>query len=402
MNSQYMKVNPNELVIDLPIDRAKVTELMESIKAYGLLQSPNIWLKEMRIIDGFHRVVACQCLGLPEIDCIVTECDEEAFWDARIIAARPHATISNQRLAVWVLDSWKSSQWYRTIDRNLVQDTIDRLVHVHIHSENPEIIALAESIWGASEEAFAWFDEKAKKWGVDPWKILESLGFGYIAKNRKGYSSEGDLIGAVNDIVGLSVVEATAVGFQTKPILKRFDTIEEGAKITAQWIEDARQGAKGSLFDRVKQDQEERWQAELMERKQAREKEEARLNEFSKTPAGQAELRKQNLARLDRKIDAIFDSLEALEIAEFPESLRRLTSLIVAIENKMVDAFPDRMVKSKANPILLENIKLQEQIKEQQRKIESLERALNSKQATTKGLPEAAALSSSEIELMAN
>lgn len=404
MNSQYMKVNSNELVIDLPVDEAKVTELMESIKAYGLLQSPNIWLKEMRIIDGFHRVVACQRLGLPEIDCIVTECDEEAFWDARIIAAKPHSGISEQRLAKWIIDCWKSSEWFVPFDEQRSRDEFGRFSasgHAGGWSDMDKI-AVAQALWTMHENKSIrlWFHDKAKKWGVEPQRILTSLGFLNMFDRKKG-SGAHHVLDNIVESTNVSVLEAQAIAPQIAHI-KLADVKTEG-ELAVQWVKDKKDSKTNLNFRDYAKIEESRLVREIVDKSEQKLKLERERHElFFKSPAGKAELHKQALAKLDREIDVIFNSVEFLDISEFPESLRRLTSLISAIENKMEEAFPDHVKKTKVNPFIAENIELRRQLQEQQRKIESLERALNSKQASTKGLPQAAALSSSEIELMAN
>lgn len=401
MNSQYMKVNPNELVIDLPVDEAKVAELMESIKTYGLLQPPNIWLNGMRIIDGFHRVVACQRSGLTEIDCIITDCDEEAFWDARIIAAKPHSSISGERLAVWMLDSWKASKWYKLVDENKVKKERELLVFTPILTSDHDRLSLAEAIWGAdSDEAVNWFEEKAKKWGVGIKQVLRVLGFGYLEKYMDQFTTEGEILAAVDDEIVLSATEASALVFQANHLKKNFDSPEDQKRIASEWILAARNGKKEPLSEIVQRRKKEQ---EAEERKKAlRAKEEAHLRyfEYAKTPAGQAELHKQKLAMLDRDIDIVFKHVELFDITEFPESLRRLTSLISAIENKMEEAFPEHVKPTKVNPIIAENIELRRQLQEQQREIESLKRALESKQVSEQKFPSTAAIPGVLIETM--
>ena len=82
--SNIMMVNPNEIVIDMPVDEQNVTQKMESMKERGIIQPVTLWLQGMRVIDGFHRSVAAQRLGWTEIPCYVVDCSEDAFWDARI------------------------------------------------------------------------------------------------------------------------------------------------------------------------------------------------------------------------------------------------------------------------------------------------------------------------------
>ena len=401
MNTQYMKVNPNELVIDLPVDEAKVGELMESIKAYGLLQSPNVWLSGLRIIDGFHRVVACQRLGLSEIDCIVTDCNEEAFWDARIIAAKPHSSISGERLAIWMLEAWKASKWYKPVDEKKVSAERERLVFTPIMTDDLDRIALAEAIWGVDEdEALSWFEEKARKWGTKIDNVLSVLGFGFLERYMDPvFTAEGKILEAVDDAVTLSALEASALAFQSVHLKKNWDSIDDSKRIATEWILSSREGKKETLHDLADRRKAEERAEHRKRNEEARDKENRRYLEYAKTPAGKAEAREQQLAIADGQISSIFVYLENLNIAGLPEALRRLTSLISVIENKMEEAFPEHIKKTRVNPIIAENIELRKQVEAQGRKIESLERALKSKKAVSARLSDVVASSGHEIEM---
>lgn len=394
MNSQYMKVNPNELVIDLPVDEAHVAELMESISRVGLREKPTIWLNDMRIINGFHRVVACQKLGMIDIDCFVDDGDEEAFWDARIIAAKPHAKISNERLAVWIIDSWKVSRWYKPVDIEQIKKEYEQYGReLPSTLQFPDKIAAAQALWTMDQDEGVkfWFADKAKRWGVNPRAILSALGFPGLTDKNNNY-----LLEPVVDRIGASVVEALAI----KPHLSnfRYQGTEKDIDFATKWAEERRAKTTDlSLNDYKIKEKLDRQHLEEEERR----KEKQRQIQWMETEAGKAELRKKSLAALDREIDDIFESIESLDISNFPEALRRLTSLIMLIEDKMGDAFPEHIRKTKANPIIAENIELQRQILENQQEIESLKRALNSKQTATAKLIDTAAFSSSEIDKMA-
>lgn len=111
MNAESMMVDPNELVIDMPVDEANVKVKMESLAANGVIQQVTVWLQDMRIIDGFHRTEAARRLGWTAIPCRVVDCSEAAFWDARIQSARQHHTIERQRLEAWIVSCWDSTEW---------------------------------------------------------------------------------------------------------------------------------------------------------------------------------------------------------------------------------------------------------------------------------------------------
>jgi ParB family transcriptional regulator, chromosome partitioning protein len=64
-----IKVGPNRR----PVKEHKVSELMESIKASGLL-NPITLDQDLNLIAGLHRLTACKLLGLEQINCNVIIC----------------------------------------------------------------------------------------------------------------------------------------------------------------------------------------------------------------------------------------------------------------------------------------------------------------------------------------
>lgn len=131
MNAETMMVDPNELVIDMPLDEANVKTKVESMRNNGMIQDVTVWLQDMRIIDGFHRTEAARRLGLPAIRCKVVDCPESAFWDARIQSARQHHTIEGERLQVWIRECWRNSDW---------PDVIAVMKDGQIRATNPDVI----------------------------------------------------------------------------------------------------------------------------------------------------------------------------------------------------------------------------------------------------------------------
>jgi ParB family transcriptional regulator, chromosome partitioning protein len=59
-----------------PLKDQKVAELMQSIKANGLL-NPITLDQNFTLIAGLHRLTACQMLGFTEIECKVVTCDSD-------------------------------------------------------------------------------------------------------------------------------------------------------------------------------------------------------------------------------------------------------------------------------------------------------------------------------------
>lgn len=493
MNTQYMKVNPNELVIDLPVDEANVQKKMDSMRLDGVVGQPiAIWLNGSRIIDGFHRTVAAQRLGWAEIDCVVTDCDEERFWDLRIQSAKQHASIEQKRLEAWIVACWNSTEWddeliqsdIQTLcesDKGIVDFVQDELLKqknalekidflkvkskyanyvplwmkrvddfcrknevntwleladisdARLRKEIPGISPYINEIrkiqasylvklsqkttklsadgyfknkkaaaaliaaWGvygngASSQIREWFEDKAKKWDLTIYGICRVM-FDSFAENNEEFHLFSDYFRRLGHFSrNYSLSEIT--------VLDKADALN--TEVLIQFAKQKKSGKKLGDFIAEKQERDRLSEEKEKEKNEAiRKVTEDTFHDLNKAPISQAEVRKQKLAGLDRQIDSVFKSIELLQIDGFPEVARRLTSLIDLIENRIEESFPDLAQKTKVNPIIAENIELRRQAEEQKRKIESLERALNSKQGSTKMLPKTQAFSSIEIEAMA-
>ena len=59
-----------------PLKDQKVAELMQSIKANGLL-NPITLDQNFTLIAGLHRLTACKLLGFTQIECKVVNCDAD-------------------------------------------------------------------------------------------------------------------------------------------------------------------------------------------------------------------------------------------------------------------------------------------------------------------------------------
>ncbi|MBF2004887.1 MAG: ParB N-terminal domain-containing protein [Chlorogloeopsis fritschii C42_A2020_084] len=59
-----------------PLNDQKVAELMESIKANGLL-NPITLDQNLNLVAGLHRLTACKLIGLNEIECCIITCEDK-------------------------------------------------------------------------------------------------------------------------------------------------------------------------------------------------------------------------------------------------------------------------------------------------------------------------------------
>jgi ParB family transcriptional regulator, chromosome partitioning protein len=64
-----------------PVKENKVSELMESIRASGLL-NPITLDQDLNLVAGLHRLTACKLLGLEQINCNIITCED--FSQARL------------------------------------------------------------------------------------------------------------------------------------------------------------------------------------------------------------------------------------------------------------------------------------------------------------------------------
>jgi hypothetical protein len=173
-----MMINPQDIVIDMPCSRPRVDELKASIQQVGMIQPITLWLSGQRVIDGFHRSIAAQELGLSEVPAVIVDCDEEAFWDARIQSAKQHAEIADERLAEWLFQSWRVSDFGQSKDdeelfRYVYDNRLDGYIHLGRTCEGPYM----QTGFGEKRidnDFTVWFKNKCQNWGR-PWPDVAKL-----------------------------------------------------------------------------------------------------------------------------------------------------------------------------------------------------------------------------------
>lgn len=140
------------LVNEVPVDPVHVRELADSIKVSGPIAPVMVRQDTHELIDGFHRVAAMQELGFTHVECILTPCDDETFWDLRIMSASLHKSIAFARATDWVQECFAVSPW------------ASRFKSAHVL-----FVAARQGI--LEPEAHAWVTEKSQKWGLAPTTI---------------------------------------------------------------------------------------------------------------------------------------------------------------------------------------------------------------------------------------
>lgn len=160
IQTAFMTVDPAEIVIDMPISPANLAAKKASIAESGIVQPITLWIRDLRVIDGFHRAAAAVELGLKAVPAVVVDCSEEAFWDARIQSAKQHHGIEADRMTVWMLNCWQASALAQTGDRQ------EWLRHVYKANQTGET--------GESLPFVQWFANHAQKWGAKDWSTVAS------------------------------------------------------------------------------------------------------------------------------------------------------------------------------------------------------------------------------------
>lgn len=144
---RYVSLPIAELVSDVPVDPLHARELADSIMSRGQLAPVIIREETKEVIDGFHRIAAMKELGFNEVECVLTPCDDEGFWDFRIIQASLHKNVTFARAIDWMDKVFQLSPW------------TSRYKNAHILFERAE----AKS---APQEVQEWAERKAKVWGL--------------------------------------------------------------------------------------------------------------------------------------------------------------------------------------------------------------------------------------------
>ncbi|MDI6814911.1 MAG: ParB/RepB/Spo0J family partition protein [Dehalococcoidales bacterium] len=169
---RYISLPTKELVSDVPVDPVHTKELADSIKTKGQL-APVIIREETReIIDGFHRVAALEELGFDHVECVLTPCDDEGFWDFRIIQASLHKNVSFARAIDWIERVFELSPFAS-----------------HYKSAYTLFSSVLEG--KASKDAEIWAQDKGRLWGlslstIEQWLYTQqSLAKDLLAKAKE-------------------------------------------------------------------------------------------------------------------------------------------------------------------------------------------------------------------------
>ncbi len=392
-NSDMMMVNPGEIIIDMPVDEQNVLQKMESMKANGIIQPITLWLHGMRVIDGFHRVVAAQRLGWTEIPCYVIDCSEDAFWDARIQSARQHHQIADDRLTAWIFESWKLTKWHVSFATGYSRSLLSA------PTQSAEMIQMAEQLWNIFrketdgrtgipttrksrkyQELISWLDEKAKMWGATTCdvaaRILDKLGIisvdnEYGIRFIDSLAKKYDLTFAQRQKVVTESNGGEIVRSDTQRGLNKFE-VEAWVKQEIDTNKINPLGLLPFVEERSKRKQDYYAQRD------------ARMLERDQTPEGKAVAHKRNVEKVKAVaadaislVKSVSDVL--LDTTEFSDPIIEVISTLTAFHGQKFKSRETRM----SDRLATRNAELSEKVKILSDEVASLKRALNAKQVVT-------------------
>lgn len=172
---QYVSLPIEKLVSDVPVDPLHARELADSIMRKGQLAPVIVREETQEVIDGFHRIAAMKELGFDQVECVVTPCDDEGFWDFRIIQASLHKNVTFARAIDWIDKVFQLSPW-----RNKYRSAATLFQSARRYPEKGD------------KEVRDWAEAKAKMWGlsvgaIEDWmKTKEHLEPSLLQEAREG------------------------------------------------------------------------------------------------------------------------------------------------------------------------------------------------------------------------
>ena len=177
---QFTTLPIDRLINEVAVDPVHVRELADSIKVSGPISPVMVRQESNELIDGFHRVAAMRELGFPNVECIITPCDDEVFWDLRIMSASLHKSITFSRAVDWVEECFNLSPLQ--------------------HSYKSAFSLFNDVARGhGNRDAKVWVENKCQKWGLAPGTIRQwlytkqSLDPSLVEEARNSSTNEGSL-----------------------------------------------------------------------------------------------------------------------------------------------------------------------------------------------------------------
>lgn len=220
---QYITLPIEKLVSEVPVDLAHTKELADSIMSKGQL-APVIIREETReVIDGFHRIAAMKELGFKDIECVLTPCDDEGFWDFRIIQASLHKNVTFARAIDWIEKVFELSSLRKHWEHGGGKEykSVYSVFASHTRANPPK-------------EVKEWVEAKSAMWGLTPRTIQNWL----YTKQTLAPELLKEATSPLEGEVGLPSYHTVAEVLPTKPELQK--RIIEKAKVEDLATKDVR------------------------------------------------------------------------------------------------------------------------------------------------------------------
>ena len=203
---QYISLPMEELVSDVPVDPVHVKELADSIMSKGQLAPIIIREETKEIIDGFHRVAAMAELGFKEVECVLTPCDDEGFWDFRIIQASLHKNVTFARAVDWIEKIFEMSSLRKHWEHGGAREYKSAYsVFASYTRANPP------------NEVKEWVESKSKMWGLTPRAIQNWL----YTKQNLAPELIKEASSPITGELALSTYETVASFLPAEPMLQK-------------------------------------------------------------------------------------------------------------------------------------------------------------------------------------
>ena len=411
---KIMQIPVKDLVIDMTVSDAHVAVIKRALLADGCITEPiTVWWngEHYRIANGFHRVIAARQLGWETVPCNVLSGTEERFWNARIIAAKLHAEVSDDRLKEWMVECWKASKW--------------GMAHPPAHGEEPGIAAVLEAIcelgvyecsqdlelrseetptWDTAEqqELYRWLKSRGDAWDIHVSQVIHVIFGAFLRRSEKAHIDSALMIAHETGIRDASEALEVARAHISERRMRHVHLEDVSA-----WRQIPPE-SRPPLADFIDARRDEEARAKEAERKATEAGRHKREEAFRQTPEyriqQQQTVRQILMGKYDT-LDAYVDE-NALTLAEMPVGPDLLAAQAEWALQKIAEMWPGaERDDMKVPTILAENVRLRAELaKEHKARIEAEEAMARMAGATDKieqRKPDVMAWSSSIVEALA-
>lgn len=161
---QYISLPIDELVSDVAVDPVHTKELADSIMNKGQLAPIIVREETKEVIDGFHRIAAMKELGFKQVESVLTPCDEEGFWDFRIIQASLHKNVTFARAIDWIEKVFEVSSPRKHWEHGGAREY-----------KSAYSVFTSYRVGNPPKEVKEWVETKSAMWGLAPKTIEDWL-----------------------------------------------------------------------------------------------------------------------------------------------------------------------------------------------------------------------------------